>query len=1666
MGSKTSSRRRRVITAIGGFITALIFGSVGAAQAQAVTLIDSDLEFMLKQIKISEAHAQGGSLTGPGEFQISNPLFPYGVRTVDGRLNNLQPGQANYGAADTVFPRLVSPLFRDAENLTFDPDGPGPRQVGDSTSYAQKTGIVSDSAPRTISNLIADQTANNPAAVQAAADNPNAVATDHDGNPDTPDQLYIPNRAPDEGLSAPYNSWFTLFGQFFDHGLDLVTKGNSGTVFVPLKADDPLIVGADGRAGTADDPANPPPPSQRFMVLTRTTNQPGPDGVVGTADDIKEATNTTTSFVDQNQTYTSHPSHQVFLREYELNEDDETVATGRMIDGAAAGGGIANWGEIKAQARDLLGIELRDVDVLNVPLLATDQYGHYLRGPNGYAQLVTAGNVLVEGDPTANDGRGVSTASAVRTGHAFLDDIAHLAVPRGDHDGNPATPADALAPDEDTDTGNDDNLPATYDDELLAAHYATGDGRGNENIGLTAVHHVFHSEHNRLVDHIQDVVLETADGEDVAFLNEWLLDPVTEVPADPSTLVWNGERIFQAAKFGTEMQYQHLVFEEFARKVQPQVNIFSGYETDVDPAIVAEFAHTVYRFGHSMLNEDVARTNNDNSKNDIGLIEAFLNPEEFKNSGATADEAAGAIARGMTSQVGNELDEFVTDALRNNLLGLPLDLPTINLARGRDTGVPSLNAARRKFYAGTSDSALQPYENWIDFKLGIRHPKSLINFIAAYGRHPTIMGLERLDERRAQATAIVDDVSVTLPGLNPGDPDRVFDPPADRVGFLNSTGTWASGANGVTTTGLDDVDFWIGGLAEKQMPFGGMLGSTFNFVFEVQMEKLQNGDRFYYLSRLAGLNFLTELEQNSFAGLVMRNTDTKHLPGDVFSRPDFVIERGDPSTWVLPDDPATPEDEFRQLADLQGDTLRFEGGEHIVMGGTDSGDKMRADIGDDTLWGDDGPDRLEGGAGNDINNGGAGDDILSDLFGDDNLKGGPGNDAMNAGPGFDLLLPGTGKDFVVAGSDPSETFGGPGDDFMIMGDDADTGFADEGDDWLEGGAQADLMQGGNGAPFQDDTITGNDVLIGDGGNDDYDSEGGHDIMVTGPGIERNEGMLGFDWVTHRGDPQPSRADMDFTGLQPPDEDNVRDRFDDVEGLSGWKFDDTLRGDSGDAATMEGHELNNATQISLIDGLSGVLGGATSFTGGNVILGGEGSDLIEGRGGNDIIDGDRWLDVQLQAPDVVNGGTKKVDSMTALQADVFRGDINPGDIEVVREIETPAADPEKIDTAEFSEPRANYDVIVDQDDPTLATVVHARGSQIDGTDTLRNIERVAFSDETVDIVTITTNTAATGTVNISDNTPAENQVLTATQAIEDDDGVNLSTLVLTWQGETDPNVWTTISSGPNFTPTEEEIGLRLRVVATFRDGDGVLERVLSDPTAAVANVNESPTGAPVLDDATPTEEVPVTVTTGNIADGDGLTGAVFTRQWQRGDGTTWTNIAGATNPTFTPLAAHVGQRLRVLVSYTDDQGTNEQVASAATAPVAAAPVAPIAPLTGGGAAGGDAGDGDGGPALLSLRGALIPRSLDADTVASDGLLVSFTAPEGASIVRVRVLRPKSTRSLAKVFIKVKSGKVKKRLRHKALKRALKRGGRFKIEMTPGTSRKKLGVPTVRKITVRR
>jgi Ca2+-binding RTX toxin-like protein len=1410
-----------------------------------VAYIRSDLDFILAQIKISEAHAAGQPLFGVGGLVPAYNLS-LGLRTVDGSYNHLLPGQEQWGAAGNQFPELVNPVFRPADGTPFDPDGPGPApamptQLNYNPSNNPNS-LVFDSSLRTISNLLVDQTLGNPAAILTAlerAGSANAMldlpavtaiyqtfkpAFDAeyqarvvmqeakkdadelgDGDPGTvpgpaeqaaldfwastvaahaitvvdleaarvvrdaalepfgiemqDDNVHLPAIAPDEGLSAPFNSWFTLFGQFFDHGLDLVNKGGSGTVFIPLQADDPLYV---------------PGSNTNFMVLTRATVSAGTDGIMGTADDVRPV-NTTTAFVDQNQTYASHSSHQVFLRQYELNAAGDPVATGRLIEGA--NGGMATWGEVKAQARTLLGINLTDNDVGSVPLLRTDAYGNFIPAANGMPQLITgvgldgipntADDIVVVGDLAAP----ISTVGAIRTNSAFLADIAHEAVPIGKiADGDITI---GLA--------NPGNGDTEYDNELLDAHFIAGDGRVNENIGLTAVHHVFHAEHNRLVDHTKDVVLAS---NDLVFINEWLsadigslTDIDTQAERDAIKLDldrWDGERLFQAAKFGTEMQYQHLVFEEFARKVQPNINVFvvpDGFDTTMNPSIVAEFAHVVYRFGHSMLTESIDRFDPAFAASHIGLIEGFLNPTAFNGvDGSIADGiAAGAIIRGMTRQVGNEIDEFVTTALRNNLLGLPLDLATINLARGRDTGVPSLNAARRDFYEATNqDVLLKPYDSWVDFAGHLKHEASIINFIAAYGTHSLITGQTTLEGKRDAALTLITGEAVGGIVIPPGDFET------DRLDFLNATGAYAGGALG----GLENVDLWIGGLAEEIMPFGGMLGSTFNFVFEVQMEQLQSGDRFYYLQRLDGMHLFGEMENNSFAAMIMRNTDATHLPSDVFSTPGLILEvnatlqfndlDGDgtlESTDPLGGGLLTPLVVRNNPATVGADTnyLRYTGDEHVVMGGTENPDIITASIGDDTLFGDGGNDRLEGGFGNDIINGGAGDDIIKDSGGDDNIKAGAGNDVVHAGPGLDLVMGNSGQDFIFLGTDMgSEVFAGEGNDFIYGNKNAERILGNEGNDWIETGTF-------DGAPgdnfdeiFAQDGVDGHDVFLGDGGFDEFIAEGGDDIMVGSLGRGKLAGMSGFDWATYKDN--GFAVDADFTrGIvfdenpQPPLF-GTQDAYESVEGLSGSRFNDILTGADTVAAERlpfaqggtEGYRGSalDAAGIARIQGLQAVLGaGVTAFSAGEIILGGDGSDTIMGRGGDDIIDGDKWLNVQIAVHASMDANglptgpiIERVNSMTQLASRMFDGTINPGQLEIVRTIETDLTAGD-IDTARYQGNLAEYTFGSDANGNVIVT--HSIEDSLDGSDRLRNIERLQFLDANVGLIV---GTAAGETLN--------------------------------------------------------------------------------------------------------------------------------------------------------------------------------------------------------------------------------------------------------------------------------------------------------------------------------
>ena len=84
---------------------------------------------------------------------------------------------------------------------------------------------------------------------------------------------------------------------------------------------------------------------------------------------------------------------------------------------------------------------------------------------------------------------------------------------------------------------------------------------------------------------------------------------------------------------------------------------------------------------------------------------------------------------------------------------------------------------------------------------------------------------------------------------------------------------------------------------------------------------------------------------------------------------------------------------------------------------------------------------------------------------------------------------------------------------------------------------------------------------------------------------------------------------------------------------------------------------------------------------------------------------------------------------------------------------------------------------------------------------------------------------------------------------------------------------------------------------------------------------------------------LTADTTGIADADGLANVSYSYQWVANDGTADSDNAGATDSTYTLVAADEGKTIKVKVSFTDDAGNDESLTSAATAEDAPRPNSP-------------------------------------------------------------------------------------------------------------------------------
>ena len=204
-----------------------------------------------------------------------------------------------------------------------------------------------------------------------------------------------------------------------------------------------------------------------------------------------------------------------------------------------------------------------------------------------------------------------------------------------------------------------------------------------------------------------------------------------------------------------------------------------------------------------------------------------------------------------------------------------------------------------------------------------------------------------------------------------------------------------------------------------------------------------------------------------------------------------------------------------------------------------------------------------------------------------------------------------------------------------------------------------------------------------------------------------------------------------------------------------------------------------------------------------------------------------------------------------------------------------------------------------------------------------------------------NDEPTGSVNI-DGTVEEDQTLAAnTDNLDDADG--LGAFSYQWQRSNGSGGFENIenATGQTYTLGDDDVGRNVQVRVNYTDARGEDETVISDATAAVGNVNDLPTGAITITGTVRGDErLTADITALRDADGLPADAAGYNYQWQRSDGSGgYENIAGETSNTYTLGDEDVGREVRVQISYTDGNNTDETLNSMPTAEVGTANIAP-------------------------------------------------------------------------------------------------------------------------------
>ena len=387
----------------------------------------------------------------------------------------------------------------------------------------------------------------------------------------------------------------------------------------------------------------------------------------------------------------------------------------------------------------------------------------------------------------------------------------------------------------------------------------------------------------------------------------------------------------------------------------------------------------------------------------------------------------------------------MVNALRNQLVGRPLDLAALNIFRGRDMGIAPFNQVRAELYAKTGQASLRPYTGWDDFQARNGLDAALVaKLMQAYPG-----GFETMD--------------MWIGGL------------AEKPvhGQLGSTFGYIF---------LEQLD---------RLQHGDSL-----YYLEVLDDSLFDGDAVTFAKIIERTTGLVGLPENVFQPDALGPVNPANpVDADADDEDEDGAAPQDGDDDTIGDDGEADGSDDAADGDTDGEplpvaasTIGTAGAD--VITGTASGETILALAGRDVVFAAAGDDNVLGGADADM--------IYGD-GGNDRLMGGAGNDLINGGAGKDTVFGDEGDDiFVAEAGDGDDTYygdamdGGTGADTLDMSAILSNVTADLGTGFM-GRGRVTSAEAGN------DTIWGIENIVTGSGDDTITASRAVNVMDGGAG---------------------------------------------------------------------------------------------------------------------------------------------------------------------------------------------------------------------------------------------------------------------------------------------------------------------------------------------------------------------------------------------------------------------------------------------------------------------------------------------------------------------------------------------------------------------------------------